>query len=291
MPADQDLPPFMWAHATNVMRYPYDLAKARALLAEAGWTPGPDGIAAEERQAPHACSSSTNSQQRDASPRGRAGAERCCTAPASTREIKSYIGALLFAPMGEGGILQNGKYDLAWNGWVAGIDPDNPRCSSVRRGRRTATTRVLLQSASSTRPKQVGSDALSTIPTRKAAYERIEAMLRATIPVIPVWWPRQIQPINPDFKNFTPNPVTEVLECVPMGNLDPELAARADPRDQVAARARSSSGRSRSGDYVLSGGIRSDYYIDKFRLFSDPAVVRRIARMFSPIVSGVGSRT
>jgi len=39
------------------------------------------------------------------------------------------------------------------------------------------------------------------------------------------------------------------------------------------------------GDYVLSGGIRSDYYIDKFRLFSDPAVLRRITRLFTPIVS------
>lgn len=39
------------------------------------------------------------------------------------------------------------------------------------------------------------------------------------------------------------------------------------------------------GDYVLSGGARSDYYIDKFRLFSDPQVLRRIARLFVPIVS------
>jgi len=39
------------------------------------------------------------------------------------------------------------------------------------------------------------------------------------------------------------------------------------------------------GDYVLSGGARSDYYIDKFRLFSDPNVLRRIARMFVPVVT------
>ncbi len=39
------------------------------------------------------------------------------------------------------------------------------------------------------------------------------------------------------------------------------------------------------GDYLLSGGVRSDFYIDKFRLFSDPHVLRRIARMFSPIVA------
>jgi orotate phosphoribosyltransferase len=39
------------------------------------------------------------------------------------------------------------------------------------------------------------------------------------------------------------------------------------------------------GDYVLAGGARSDYYIDKFRLFSDPHVLRRIARLFTPIVA------
>ena len=41
------------------------------------------------------------------------------------------------------------------------------------------------------------------------------------------------------------------------------------------------------GDYVLSGGVRSDYYIDKFRLFSDPHILRRIARMFTPIIAEV----
>jgi orotate phosphoribosyltransferase len=41
------------------------------------------------------------------------------------------------------------------------------------------------------------------------------------------------------------------------------------------------------GEYLLSGGVRSDYYIDKFRLFSDPQVLRRIARLFAPIVSDI----
>jgi orotate phosphoribosyltransferase len=39
------------------------------------------------------------------------------------------------------------------------------------------------------------------------------------------------------------------------------------------------------GEYLLSGGARSDYYIDKFRLFADPQVLRRIARLFAPIVA------
>ncbi len=41
------------------------------------------------------------------------------------------------------------------------------------------------------------------------------------------------------------------------------------------------------GDYVLSGGVHSDYYIDKFRLFSDPHVLRRIARLFTPLIAEV----
>jgi orotate phosphoribosyltransferase len=41
------------------------------------------------------------------------------------------------------------------------------------------------------------------------------------------------------------------------------------------------------GDYLLSGGARSDYYIDKFRLFADPQVLRRIARMFAPVISEI----
>jgi len=39
------------------------------------------------------------------------------------------------------------------------------------------------------------------------------------------------------------------------------------------------------GDYVLAGGARSDYYIDKFSLFADPHILRRIARLFTMVIS------
>jgi peptide/nickel transport system substrate-binding protein len=37
-------PLMSWAYNDDVARFPYDPDRARALLAEAGWTPGPDGI-------------------------------------------------------------------------------------------------------------------------------------------------------------------------------------------------------------------------------------------------------
>jgi orotate phosphoribosyltransferase len=41
------------------------------------------------------------------------------------------------------------------------------------------------------------------------------------------------------------------------------------------------------GDYVLLGGTHSDYFIDKFRLFADPLVLRRIARLFTPLIAEI----
>jgi peptide/nickel transport system substrate-binding protein len=41
------IPPQSWAYNPEVNRYPYDPARAAALLKEAGWTPGSDGVLAK----------------------------------------------------------------------------------------------------------------------------------------------------------------------------------------------------------------------------------------------------
>ena len=44
---------------------------------------------------------------------------------------------------------------------------------------------------------------------RKKPYSAIQKLLADDLPENYIWFPRQIQPINPDFKGFTPNPVNE----------------------------------------------------------------------------------
>ncbi len=110
--------------------------------------------------------------------------------------------------MGDDGILQNGRFDLAWNAWVSGIDPDQSSlvlCSAQppHGNNETHYCKAEVDAAEHA--------ALDNFPQpiRKKAYARIEALLTRDEPRIPIWWPHQIQPVNPDFHNFAPNPVTE----------------------------------------------------------------------------------
>ena len=203
--ADQDLPPFMWAHSKNVTRYPLDLAKSKALLAQAGWTPGSDGIMQKngQRLSLVLITNNTNATRRLAVVQ----VQNMLRSAGIDAEIKFYLGTLLFATMAEGGILQNGKYDLSWNGWVAGIDPDQSALfmCDAQPPHGNNETRYCNPELDAAEEKALTN---FDIPTRKAAYDTIEALLTRDVPSLPIWWPRQIQPVNPDFKGFRPNPVT-----------------------------------------------------------------------------------
>lgn len=48
--ATSDILPNSWAYNPDVDTYPYDPARARSLLAQAGWQPGPDGVLVKDGQ-------------------------------------------------------------------------------------------------------------------------------------------------------------------------------------------------------------------------------------------------
>jgi peptide/nickel transport system substrate-binding protein len=203
--ADQDLPPFMWAHATDIVRYSPDLAKAGALMRAAGFTRGPDGVLQRrgQRLSLQLTYNTSNATRR----RGVVEVQSMLRQIGVETEVKPYIATLLFAPFGLGGILQTGRYDLGWSGWVAGIDPDTSSMFLCRAQPPNGNNETHYCNSAMDAAQQralVNFD----IPTRKAAYAKIEAMLTRDQPQIVLWWPRQIQPVSPDFKNFTPNPVT-----------------------------------------------------------------------------------
>jgi len=206
-----DQPPFMWAYDPNVMKYPHDLAKAKALLAEAGWTPGPNGMAQKNGQplSLQLAYNVENVTRRLAAVQVQAMLKEAGIAA----EIKTYPANLFFATYGQGGIMTNGKFDLAMFGWIAGVDPDDHslyECDQIPRPSHPDGVNYT-RYCNKTEMDPAQKAALTTYdePARKKAYAEIQTLLARDVPEDYIWYPRQAHAITPEFKGFAPNPVNE----------------------------------------------------------------------------------
>ena len=205
-----DQPEFSWSYEPDVTKYPPDPAKAKQLLAEAGFTAGPDGMMRKGGQ-PLSLQLSYNVE--NATRRLVATQIQAMLKQAGIdAQIKAYPANLLFATYGQGGIMTTGKFDLVVSGWVAGIDPDDHslyQCDQIPRpGHPDGVnySRYCNKDMDAAQKAALGSNDEAT---RKKAYSTIQKLLARDVPEDYIWYPKQLQPINPAFKNFTPNPVSE----------------------------------------------------------------------------------
>jgi peptide/nickel transport system substrate-binding protein len=203
--ADDEHPPFMWAHLGG-MEYAYDPARARELLASAGWLPGSDGLVEKRgrRLALTLAYNGSNATRRSAVVL----VQSYLRAIGIETTLKSYPLTLFAAPLGSGGILAGGAFDLSLTGFVAGIDPDDSvrfRCRAFPPGgdNYVRYCRTAMDAAQS---EALGSYAVAI---RKRAYARIQKLIHRDVPQVFLWWPRQVQAISDDFSGFAPNPVNE----------------------------------------------------------------------------------
>jgi peptide/nickel transport system substrate-binding protein len=203
--ATEDLPDWMWAYNPNVTVYQHDPAKAKQLLEAEGYKPGADGIMTKngEKLSLLMVTNGSNATRKKASVLMQSSLRQV----GIDVQIKYFDGATLFAPAPIG-ILQGGKFDLGISGWFAGVDPDNSSnymCKNIPPGGYNYTRYCSAKMDAA----QVAALTNYDQPTRKKAYAQIEELLATDVPQIFFWWDRQAQAINPDFKNFDPNPVTE----------------------------------------------------------------------------------
>jgi peptide/nickel transport system substrate-binding protein len=205
-----DQPPFMWAYQPNVMKYPHNIAQARKLLQQAGWSPGADGMMRKngvplQMQVAY---NVENATRRLVAPQVQAMLKQA----GITAEIKTYPANIFFATYGQGGILTNGKFDLTISGWIAGMDPDDHslyQCDQIPRPEHPAGANYSRYCNKTMDALQQAALGTYDEAARKKAYSAIQKLLASDLPENYIWFPRQIQPINPDFKGFTPNPVNE----------------------------------------------------------------------------------
>ncbi|MDQ2865387.1 MAG: peptide ABC transporter substrate-binding protein [Candidatus Eremiobacteraeota bacterium] len=204
--ATEDIPDWMWAFDPKVRLLPHDLKESKRLLAEAGYSPGPGGVMQRNGQPLSLLMVTENSnitykqlalQMQDQL--RQAGIQVA---------IKQFPPAQLYAPAGEGGILQLGTFDIVMDGWYAGIDPDDSSqfmCKNFPPGGYNYSRYCNPEMDMAEKMALEHYDR----PTRKLAYAKTQALLARDVPQIFIDWLRQAHGLNVDFKGFSPNPVVE----------------------------------------------------------------------------------
>ncbi|HZV78458.1 MAG TPA: peptide ABC transporter substrate-binding protein [Candidatus Binatus sp.] len=203
VPGYSDQPSFSWAYDPDVEHYDFDPAKAAELLDEAGWKLGPGGVRVKDGQR-LAFNLSTVAG-------GTTGVlaetyvQQMLKKAGIDAGVKNYPTALFFADYQQGGILQTGKYDMAFFSWVAGVDPDDKSlyaCASIPPNGQNDMYWC--------DPKIDATEnlALSTYDqnVRKKYYLAIQKMLTTDSPTIFTWYVRSISVTSLNFQNFKPAP-------------------------------------------------------------------------------------
>jgi peptide/nickel transport system substrate-binding protein len=200
-PGTTDQPAFLWAHNANATTYAYDPAKARSLLDAAGWRAGADGIRSKNTRR-----LSLTLANVSGSATGNAVAvlaQRYWHDVGVELLVKNYTSSLFFSSYGAGGIIQTGKFDVGFFSWLNGTDPDDstlwmcdqfpPRGQNI-----THFCDPALDAAEKVALTNNDRSA------RKAAYDKIQAILADQVPIIIVWYNRRISVANSDLRNFRP---------------------------------------------------------------------------------------
>lgn len=202
----EDQPPFLWSYDGAIKPYRTDVRAARALLTQAGWSPGPNGIMQKNGQQLTLVLVTNVSD--DTRRKAVVQIQSMLRKAGIAVQVKEYQSDVLFAPAGEGGILQGGKFDIGYAGWYAGIDPDDSAqltCANVAPNGYNYSRYCNPQMEAAQRMALEHYDRA----TRKQAYAHIQELLARDVPQIYVYYERMMQPINVAFKGFTPNPVVE----------------------------------------------------------------------------------
>lgn len=117
--------------------------------------------------------------------------------------IKGIAHSIYYADKNTGGVLSNGRFDIALEGWIGGIDPDDIALwgcdqrgafnhSFICDPRLDAQERIALTHYDES--------------TRREAYRRVQTMLAQDVPVAFLWWQRRNDLIANSLHGYRPAP-------------------------------------------------------------------------------------
>ncbi len=189
----------------GIRKFAFDPVKARSLLREAGWIDlDGDGIREKDGSRLELSISTTT---------GRLGRERTEVVIQQqlrdigiSLEIINYHPTVFFGSYDEGGILKNGKFDIALYAFLTPPDPSTkdgsysemfipPAGQNYSRIRNARLTELL----------SLGSRTVS-FEARKKIYDEVAIILTDEVPIVPLLWVTQLDAMPERLVNYCPNP-------------------------------------------------------------------------------------
>jgi len=196
-----DQPSFLWVHDDKAADYPYDPKRAAALLDAAGWALGPDGLRhrngkplAFEMVGFTGSSTVAGAQQVIQEQWRQAGVGI---------QIKNFPSNQLYATLADAGVEQTGNFDVAYEEWANGVDPDE---SVLVRCDMAPPKGWNIYHFCSPALDRAEADALANYDQakRKADYAVVQREIADKLPFIVIWYVKRLDVINTDFSNYRP---------------------------------------------------------------------------------------
>jgi peptide/nickel transport system substrate-binding protein len=204
---ETDQPNFLWAYNPDTMKYPYNPARASALLDSAGWKLGPDGYRYKEGKRLALVAAGTAGSAIDEIVFGVL--QQNWKAAGIDVAEKPYSPMIITANYAAGGILQTGKFDVAFFSWINGVDPDDSAFTMCDQWPPNGQNvyhycNPTLDAAERTALSVYGQS------ERKKKYDQIQEMLVADQPFLVIWFNRRVNVVSTDLTGFKPaHAVTE----------------------------------------------------------------------------------
>lgn len=198
-----DIAPIVWAYPAGVRGARYDLAQASRLFDAAGWRMTQSGF--RENGGRRLAVGLVYPVSLDYANLAVAVQQQLRRAGVDV-ELRQYPRELMYGPAQQGGVLNEGNFDLAVFSWASGLDPDDSFIYECKLAPPLGNNYGRYCSSAMDAAQR---QAMTTVDSaeRRTAYDRIERLAVEDAPQLFLWWPRDPHAVNDDFKHFAPNPV------------------------------------------------------------------------------------
>jgi peptide/nickel transport system substrate-binding protein len=201
LPADGDQPPFFWAHDPDLKQYPYDPKLADQLLDAAGWHMGADGIRHKGALAMRLDVVGFTGSETLTEAEGLVAQEWHQVGVAVS--IRNFPSDKLYAPEADGGVEQLGQFDVAFEEWANGTDPDESQIFLCKLSPPAGWNIYhYCDPALDAAEHQALTD--YRLPDRKRDYDKVQELLTEDLPIYVIWFQQRQDVVNIDLKNYRP---------------------------------------------------------------------------------------